>query len=124
MYAKVCLSQQKFCHDKINVCTFVASKIFCCDKHNFVATKILSQQMFCFGRDTLVMTKEVFCRDKSMLVATELLSRQTCVCHDKTFVAIKMILVAALTNDMGLPGTKMSSLYGTEVANSLTCRCV
>ena len=123
-YAKICLSWQKFCHDKIIVSTFVATKIFCCDKHNFVATKVLSQQMFCCGRDTLVETKEVFCHDKSMLVATELLSWQTCVCQDKIFVATKMILVAALTNDMGLPGTKVSSLYGTEAANTLTCRSV
>ena len=66
--------------------------------------------MFCCGKDTLVVRKEVFCRDKSMLVTTELLSRQTCVCRDKSFVATKMTLVAALTNDMGLPGTKVSSL--------------
>ena len=47
-----------------------------------------------------VTTKHVFCHDKSMPVETKLLlPGQTRVCCDKTFVATKMILVAAPAND-------------------------
>ena len=67
---------------------FVATKLslsrqsFCRDKHNFVATNVLSRKAY-------------FCRDK-----TRLLSRQTAVCRDKTFVATKMIFVAAPASDI------------------------
>jgi len=47
------------CRDK----GFVATKIFCGDKHNFVPTKLLSPQAY------FVATKEVFCCDKNVLVA-------------------------------------------------------
>ena len=48
----------------------------------FVATKIiLSQQKFCCGKNTFVMTKDVFCHDIHMFVMT------------------KMILVAAPASD-------------------------
>ena len=57
---------------------FVATKILCHEKHNFVATKHLSQQAY-------------FCHDKRPV-----LSQQTRVCRDKTFVATKMVLVAIL----------------------------
>ena len=50
----------------------------------FVATKVLLWQM----TNMFVMTKHVFCRR---------------VCHNKSFVTTKMILVAAPTNDRG-PG--------------------
>ena len=72
-----CLSQQ------ICVSTNILSRqnIFCRDKHNFVSTKVLSRQAY-------------FCCDKRRL-----LSRQTRVCRDKTFVAAKMILVAAHASD-------------------------
>ena len=69
---KVCLSWQKFCRGK----------------HVFVATK-----------HVFVETKDVFCRDKRMLVETKRLSRQTRVCLEKTFVATKIILVAAPASD-------------------------
>ena len=59
----------------------VATNIFCRDKHDFVATKVLSQLAY-------------FCRDKRRV-----LSRQTRVCSDKTFVATKIILVAAPANN-------------------------
>ena len=68
---KLCLLQQTcVCHDK----TFVATNI-CHNKHNFVATRcVLSQQM-------------CVCHDKHVF------------CGDKTFVATKMMLVAAPAND-------------------------
>ena len=53
---------------------FVATKILCHDKHNFVATKHLSQQAY-------------FCHDKRPV-----LSQQTRVCRDKTFVATSILL--------------------------------
>ena len=44
---------------------------FCCDKHNFVMTKLLSwKAYFCCN-------KHIFCCDKSVLVTTKHLSRQT-----------------------------------------------
>ena len=49
-----------------------------------VETKVLSRQTFCCDKHTFVATKDVFCRDKS-------------------FDAIKMILVAAPPNDRGGP---------------------
>ena len=52
--------------------TFVTTKIFCCDKHNFVATSIL------------------LLRQKMCFVTTN-----TCLC----FVVTKIILVAASAND-------------------------
>ena len=75
---KVSLSQQNFCRSKI---MFVVTNISCdksrCNKNTFVATKVLSQQ-------------EYFCHDKS-----HVLSWQT----TNTFVATKIILVAAPSND-------------------------
>ena len=62
-----------------------------------------------------VAAKQVFCHDKSMLVTTKhlshkhnfdmtkVLSWQAYFCCDKTFVATKMILVAAPTSDSFLP---------------------
>ena len=97
----VLLQQNYVCHDKTLQEIFVATSIrlsqqayFSCDKHVFVTTKL------------------VFCCDKNMLVATKLLSRHifvttniilsqayfSCdkhVCHVKTFVTTKMILVVA-----------------------------
>ena len=77
---KLCLLQQpKNCHDK----SFVMTNI-CCDKHNFVVTKLLSRQAcFCCDKYVFVITKHVFCRDKSMLVETKHLWRQTHVCCNK-----------------------------------------
>ena len=67
------------CHDKI----------FCRDKHNFVAASIhLSRKIFCLSRQTNII-----------------LSRQAYFCRDKhVFVATKMTLVAALASDKVRPG--------------------
>ena len=74
-------------------------------------TKLLLQQNYVLK----IMTKDVFWRDMHVFVATKVslckkelsqqayiccnkrcvLSRQTSVCHNKTFVTTKMILVAA-----------------------------
>ena len=73
------LSLQNFCHDKL---TFVATKdVFCNDQHTFVTTKRLSWQAY-------------FCRNKRCV-----LQRPTHVCHSKTFVTTKMILLAAPATD-------------------------
>ena len=45
----------------------------------------LSRQMFCRDKHAFVATKDVFCRNKHVFVVT--------------FVAVKIILVAAPTND-------------------------
>ena len=89
---------------KYNFCgdiTFVAIGIFCCDKSMLVSrqNKYLLGQRFCHNKIMFVVTKVLsrqayFCCDKRCV-----LSWQTCVCHDKTFVTTKMILVAAPTSD-------------------------
>ena len=49
---------------------------FCRDKHNFVATKVLSRQAyFCRDKQVFVATKHVFCPDT--FVVTKIF------CHDK-----------------------------------------
>ena len=68
----------------------------------FVVTKVsLPVATKYYGRDkhTFVATKDVFCRDKSKLVTTKLLWQQNYVCRDKSFVAKKLILMAAPAND-------------------------
>ena len=67
------LSRQKFCrHKHVSVATNICCDIFLVNKHDFVATKVLSRQAY-------------FCRDKGRV-----LSRR-----DKhLFVATKMILAA------------------------------
>ena len=57
---------------------FVTTKYFCCNQH---LTKALSQQAY-------------FCCDKKRV-----LLQQTRVCHNKTFVTTKIILVAAPANN-------------------------
>ena len=80
---------------------FVATKVL--SRQIFVATNItLLRQKFYRYKHTFVATKHVFCRDKSMHVNlfTKRLSRQktcffvtnTCLSRDKTFVATNMIL--------------------------------
>ena len=78
---------------------------FCCDKSMFAATKLLQysallqlRQNFCRDKHTLIATKDVFWCDKHVFVATKLLR---CL---KTFVAAKMILVAAPANDRNQRG--------------------
>ena len=79
---------------------FVATKIRVCrDKHNFVATKPLSEQAY-LCRDKHVLVATNICGGKHTFVATEkrVLSRKTGVCGDKhllvatTFVAKKSYL--------------------------------
>ena len=122
------LSWQKYaCRDKhvfvaINICIdkrFVTTKIFCRDKHDFVATKHLSLQAYfccdeynfvvpkhifvvtkvCLSRQTRVLSRQaLFCRDKRRVLSSKIR-----VCRDRTFVATKMILVAAPANDKPPP---------------------
>ena len=94
---KVCLTQQKFHHDKnilvstnllsgqiFVVTNIILSRNFCCNKLTFVAAILrLSQQKFCHNKHTFVLTKDV-------------LSQACCY---KTFVASTIILVAAPAND-------------------------
>ena len=77
------LSQQKYaCHDKImllatNICCgkcFVPTKILCCDKHNFVATKDKHTFVATKDKHTFAAKKDVFCLDKHVLFTTKLLS--------------------------------------------------
>ena len=79
---KVRLSCQKFWHDKR---VFVMTNI-CCNKSSVTTKNSLLQQMFCHSKHTFVATKDVFCRDKH-------------VCHSRTFVATKTLLVAAPVDD-------------------------
>ena len=85
---KLCLSQQNICHDKHNR---VTTNFCCCDKHNFVTTKVLLWHAY-------------FCHDKK------------CVCHDRSFLATKLILVAAPSNDIWDP-LKQSIKYNTQYAS-------
>ena len=92
------LSRQNVCHDR----GFVSTTM-CLSRQNtsLFATKVClsSKQKFCLDKHTFVGTKDVFCRDKNVFVATKVcLSRQN-LCHDKRFVATKMIFVAAPAND-------------------------
>ena len=58
----------------------------------FVATKfLLRQTRVCRDKRIFVATKYVFCREKY-------LSQEILFCHNKTFIATKMILVTAHTN--------------------------
>ena len=71
-----------------NACLSRQNTSFVVTKVCLVATKLcLSRQKFCRDKHTFVATKDVFCR-KIMFVAT-----------NKTFVATKMIIVAAPAND-------------------------
>ena len=68
----------------------------CLSRQILVATTnmILSRQKFCYY---ILLSRQIF------VVTDTCLSRQTRVCRDKTFVATKMILVAAPANDIA-PG--------------------
>ena len=69
---KICLSQQKFCHDKH---TFIMTndvgfllllrQNFCCDKY---LTRV------CHDKHTFVATKEMFCHHKHVFVTINVLS--------------------------------------------------
>ena len=94
----IILLQQCFCHDKhtfvtTKVCLFVMT-----NKHTFVATNTW-QTEFCCNK-SFVATSILLSQRKTCFIRTNTrLSRQTCICHDKTFVSTKIILVAAPAND-------------------------
>ena len=102
------------CRISVCICLYVSCRQFCRQAATsifFVATNVLSRQTrACRLKHVFVSTKHVFCRDKSTLVATKIswqqkdvainvLWLQTRVCRHKTFVATKMILVAAPATD-------------------------
>ena len=62
-----------------------------------------------------VATKHVFRHDANVLVVTKVLSRQNYVCRDKTFVATKMIFVAALASHTWLLSTVLVAGVEGEV---------
>ena len=109
-----CLSRQKYaCRDK----SFVETKL-----HVFV-----SRDKFCDDRHTFVVeTKDVICRDRHVFVATKLcLSRQKYQAYffrNKTFVATKIILVAAPANDTyHLLTLSLVQVWITWIRTSRTC---
>ena len=122
--------QTNICHDRHN---FVMTKVmsrqayFCCDKHVFLASKhvfchdtkvCLSQQKFCCDKHVSYLSwQKYFDMTKVLLrqayLCRDMFCRDKHVCHDKTFVAPKMILVAAPAND-----TKQ--WYKTKIQNKDT----
>ena len=112
---KVCLPWQNyicreiFFHDKLSSQTY-----FCQDKHKskLVATKLCLLQKY--------WLRQKFCHDKNMFVMTSIqktcsVTTNTYLCHNKTFVLTKMILVAAPASDT------MHTLYFS--ANNLQWKC-
>ena len=77
-----------------NMCLLWQQTCVCCDKNMFVTTKRLSQQAY-------------FCRDKRPVLLW-----QTRVCRNKSFVATKMILVAAPGNDKSIPIDNNRIVFG------------
>ena len=100
---KKSLSRQKYaCRDKILLFATKRLSRICRDKHVFVGTKVISRQTY------FVATKDVFCRDKHVLVATKcdkkvnrdkIMFVATNISRDTSFVATKIILVAAPADD-------------------------
>ena len=83
------------CHKHI----FVAMKdMFCRDKHVFVATKVS------LSRQNYVSWDKSLRRDKNMHTFA---ATKDVFCSDKTFVATKIILVAAPANDIFVPPSKI-----------------
>ena len=82
------LLRQNFCKDKI---MFVATNLM--SRQIFVATNIIlsRQAFFCPNKHVFVATKNFFCRDKSMLVATKPLSRQNIFYGDKCFISTSIL---------------------------------
>ena len=76
---------------------FVATNTCLLRQNKLVTTKhtsrqfLLLRQNLCRNKHTFVATKDVFCRDKHVFAAYHF-------CRHKTFVATKMILVAAPAN--------------------------
>ena len=97
------LPQYHFCRDK---------HVFCRDKSMLAMTKLLSRQNYVGPATNIILSRQKllsrqawqnFCCDKIMFVATNVLSQQKYGCRYKTFVATKMILVAAPANDRSPP---------------------
>ena len=90
-----------FCNCNIGIVGSSCHKYFCCDK-TFVATKsyvcqdkcMLVVTNLCLSQEIFVMTKLL--SGQKCFIATNIILLQQNFCHDKhTFVATKMILVAA-----------------------------
>ena len=105
-----------FCHDKsmlvmtsYNTLTFVTiNTCLSWQDRSFVVTKVclsLSQQILVVTN--IILSRQMFCRDNHNFVTTKLVFLQQayfrrykrCVLSRQTFVATKMIFVAAPTND-------------------------
>ena len=63
-------------------------------KTSFVATKVCLSRQNCVCRDKYLLQQTRVCRDRHFFVSTK-----DVFCRDKTFVAAKIILVAAPAND-------------------------
>ena len=89
---KVCFSPQDYvCLDK----SFVATNI-CRDKHNFIATKLLSQQAyFCRDKHVFVATKLVFCRDKTFVSLSKGEKQRMCIACNK-LLTVEYLTATAL----------------------------
>ena len=101
----------KICSDKIR---FVATKYFFHEKA-FVTTNIMLTWQ-------VLLQQAYFCHDKR-----HVLSWQTHVCRDKTFVATKIILVAAPTSDrnwFSLLVAKGSNCKQLFVSGCVFCCCL
>ena len=91
-----------FCHNKTSFVTtkiclswqnvFVATRVtnICRNKRNFVRTNMC---LLCFVMTKVLSWQAYFCHDKRYVLS------MTCVCHNKTFVMTKIILMAAPVSD-------------------------
>ena len=73
----------------------------CCDKHNFIGRKLLSQAFFCHNKRMFVMTKhsfvttkvclsqQIFCRDKHVFARQIICRKQKFLSRQKYFVVTK-----------------------------------
>ena len=72
----------------------------------------------CHDKHLFVATKHVFCHDTNMLVVTNVLWRKN-VCRNKTFVATKMVLVAALASHTSLLSKVLVAVVEGEVGRGV-----
>ena len=85
-YAKICLSWQNFCHNKIIVSILLRQKYF------VVTNIILLQQKFCHNK-CFVAARILLSRQKRSFVMTKVCLLQQNFCHDKhVFVRTKCLL--------------------------------
>ena len=100
----------KFCGNKIMFVVMTKSFVMtniCCDKHNSVVTKVLSQQTyFCHDKHVFVATtKHIFCCDKAFVMTNTCLSWQILVttkmfCCDKhNFVTTSFVMASILLSE-------------------------